>query len=79
LDLISKSEGWECLPTRGTFYVFPRVARLGERMARWEQQASIFALAGHHFGDGYAEHVRFCFYRPIEELRAIFSNLRALG
>lgn len=79
LDFVSECDGWECVPTRGTFYVFPKVERLRERVARWEQQASIFALAGHHFGQSYADHLRFCFYRPIEELHAIFSRLRALG
>jgi aspartate/methionine/tyrosine aminotransferase len=79
LEFIGKMDGWHCLPTKGTFYLFPRVPQLEVHLLQWEQHGSIFGLNGRHFGEGYADHLRFCFYRPIQEIEEIFTKLMALG
>ncbi len=79
LEFIGKMDGWDCLPTKGTFYLFPRIPRLEEKLLHWEQHGSIFGLSGRHFGEVYAEHLRFCLYRPLHEIEEIFTKLKALG
>ncbi|MBL8672961.1 MAG: pyridoxal phosphate-dependent aminotransferase [Alphaproteobacteria bacterium] len=74
-SFIAKMADWSCVPTSGTFYLFPKVPQLAQRLVRWETEASLFGLPGHHFGDAYAEHLRLCFYRPAAELEEIFSRL----
>ncbi len=74
-SFIAKVADWSCFPTAGTFYLFPKVPQLAQRLMRWEAEESLFGLPGYHFGEAYAEHLRFCFYRPAVELEEIFLRL----
>ena len=71
-----QDQGWECLPSQGSFHCFPRIGDFSTFQAR-ASAANVFFLGGNIFGSSYQNHLRLCFCKPLSELDAIFSVLAA--
>lgn len=70
-----REQGWECYPSSGTFYFFPRIPDATDFHQRMER-IGVFALPGGVFGRPYHDHVRLCFGRDARELQALLARMR---
>lgn len=60
----------------GTFYAFPKLPD-AMRTRQALEKRSLLALDGRFFGDRYADHLRFCFAKPLDELEDTLNQLEA--
>ncbi|MGI9493624.1 MAG: aminotransferase class I/II-fold pyridoxal phosphate-dependent enzyme, partial [Geminicoccaceae bacterium] len=60
----------------GTFYAFPKLPN-AKRTRQVLEQRGLLALDGRFFGDRYADHLRFCFAKPLDELEDTLNQLEA--
>ncbi len=65
---------WQYVPAVGTFYLFPKLPDVA-RFSALAAERDVYLLAGDIFGPSYGDHVRFCFGKPLEELRAMLDCL----
>jgi aminotransferase len=82
---VNEIDGFECKPSKGTFYAFPSVSKLGLPSARITQglleQAKLAAIPGSAFGEAGEGYLRLSFatsQRNILEALARIKNWRAL-
>ncbi len=73
-----EERGWQCAPSEGGFYLFPRVPDLAafESHAR---ERNVFLLRGEEFGEPYRDHFRLCFGMPPDTFREILRTLGSPG
>lgn len=69
-----EERGWTCTPSEGSFYVFPKVGRIGAFEAD-SRSRNVFLLAGDAFGDSCGDHFRLCFCKAPDEFREILDAL----
>ncbi len=60
----------------GTFYTFPKLPDATKTRQKLEERG-LLALDGTLFGERYREHLRFCFAKPIDELKDTLDQLEA--
>lgn len=65
---------WKYLPTAGTFYLFPKLPDVALFRALAAER-DVYLLTGDTFGPAYADHIRFCFGKPVRELRIMLERL----
>ena len=70
-----RDRGWDCTPSEGSFYVFPRTDGIDAFEAAGSAR-NVLMLKGEVFGSACADHVRLCFGKPAAELERIFTLLR---
>ena len=70
-----RDRGWDCSPSEGSFYVFPRTDGIDAFEAAGSAR-NVYLLRGEVFGPTYADHFRLCFGKPAAELERIFTLLR---
>ena len=75
---IIRDAGWQCSPNEGSFYFFPQLLN-GQASFDQMRQAGLFALEGKAFGKPYKAHMRFCFGKPIQEMKEIRNRLASAG
>ena len=70
-----RDRGWDCCPSEGSFYVFPRTDGIDAFEVAGSAR-NVYMLRGEVFGPTYVDHFRLCFGKPAAELERIFTLLR---
>ncbi len=70
--------GWQYHPSKGSFYIFPRVPDINSVVMRLESM-NVFCLRGGLFGSHYQDHIRVCFAHPQAEMDGILPLLDSLS